>query len=71
MELTFSEIVSLVPGLIYAVFVVLIYRDGLRQINEREDKLRQWHKEELDRLRESYIARVEGLQSVLERFVVD
>lgn len=67
MDLTFVEIVNLVPGLIYAIFVVLIYRDGMRQINDREEKIRLWHREELDRLRESYIARVEGLQSIVER----
>lgn len=69
MDLSFTEIVSIVPGLIYAVLVIMIYRDGAKTIDLRIDKAYEHHKEELDRLNAIHNARVEQLQTILETFI--
>jgi hypothetical protein len=69
MDITLAELLQVVPGLVYAVLVILIYRDGAKQMDARDQRLTSHHREELDRLNAVHNARVEAFQTLLERYI--
>lgn len=71
MEITLAEVLQVVPGLVYAILVVLIYRDGAKQIEARMDKEKAGFERELDRFNAVHNARVEALQEVIERLMAE
>lgn len=71
MEITLAEVLQVVPGLVYAILVVLIYRDGAKQIEARMDKEKAGFERELDRFNAVHNARVEALQEVIDRLMAE